>query len=162
MALHWFAVLSQHLRAITQKAGSCVETLTCCIAGKGALRQLRLKTAVTQDAAALCLVPGAAAASAAGDERIKDKGLNCTYIIARKPENLPTSERAIPCSIFSAEPPVARAWLRKWCGDLGSGEWQKRTASYAQHLAKEPAPVACDTSNHWQVGAGPVMPGTST
>jgi hypothetical protein len=58
----------------------------------------------------------------AGDERIKDKGLNCTYIIARRPENQPTSERAIPCSIFSAEPPVARAWLRKWCGDLGSGE----------------------------------------
>jgi len=57
-----------------------------------------------------------------GDERIKDKGLNCTYIIARRPENQPTSERAIPCSIFSAEPPVARAWLRKWCGDLGSGE----------------------------------------
>jgi hypothetical protein len=57
-----------------------------------------------------------------GDERIKDKGLNCTYIIARRPEGSPTSERAIPCSIFSAEPPVARAWLRKWCGDLGNGE----------------------------------------
>jgi hypothetical protein len=57
-----------------------------------------------------------------GDERIKDKGLNCTYIIARRPEASPTSERAIPCSIFSAEPPVARAWLRKWCGDLGTGE----------------------------------------
>jgi hypothetical protein len=57
-----------------------------------------------------------------GDERIKDKGLNCTYIIARRPEASPTSERAIPCSIFSAEPPVARAWLRKWCGDLGAGE----------------------------------------
>jgi hypothetical protein len=61
----------------------------------------------------------------AGDERIKDKGLNCTYIIARRPEGSPTSERAIPCSIFSAEPPVARAWLRKWCGDLGSGEWRQ-------------------------------------
>lgn len=60
---------------------------------------------------------------APGDERIKDKGLNCTYIIARRPENQPTSERAIPCSIFSAEPPVARAWLRKWCGELGSGEF---------------------------------------
>lgn len=57
-----------------------------------------------------------------GDERIKDKGLNCTYIIARRPENQATSERAIPVSIFSAEPPVSRAWLRKWCGDLGSGE----------------------------------------
>jgi DNA polymerase epsilon subunit 1 len=57
-----------------------------------------------------------------GDERIKDKGLNCTYIIARRPENQPTSERAIPCSIFAAEPAVARGWLRKWCGDLGSAD----------------------------------------
>ncbi|GBF92637.1 hypothetical protein Rsub_05251 [Raphidocelis subcapitata] len=55
-----------------------------------------------------------------GDERIKDKGLNCTYVIARKPESAPTSERAIPVSIFSAEPAVARAWVRKWCGDVGS------------------------------------------
>ncbi|GFR41060.1 hypothetical protein Agub_g1687, partial [Astrephomene gubernaculifera] len=57
-----------------------------------------------------------------GDERIKDKGLNCTYVIARQPATQPTSERAIPVSIFSAEPAVARAWLRKWCGgDVGSG-----------------------------------------
>ncbi|KXZ56813.1 hypothetical protein GPECTOR_1g732 [Gonium pectorale] len=55
-----------------------------------------------------------------GDERIKDKGLNCTYVIARQPASQPTSERAIPVSIFSAEPAVARAWLRKWCGgDIG-------------------------------------------
>ncbi|WIA29248.1 hypothetical protein OEZ86_011756 [Tetradesmus obliquus] len=57
-----------------------------------------------------------------GDERIKDKGLNCAYVISRRPEGAPTSERAVPCSIFSAEPPVARAWLRKWCGDLGSAD----------------------------------------
>ncbi|KAG2442618.1 hypothetical protein HXX76_002703 [Chlamydomonas incerta] len=56
-----------------------------------------------------------------GDERIKDKGLNCTYVIARQPASQPTSERAIPVSIFQAEPAVARAWLRKWCGgDVGS------------------------------------------
>ena len=56
-----------------------------------------------------------------GDERIKDKGLNCTYVVARKPEGHPTSDRAIPISIFSAEPAVARAYLRKWCGDVASG-----------------------------------------
>lgn len=67
-----------------------------------------------------CAVP-LAPSPPSGDERIKDKGLNCTYIIARRPENQPTSERAIPISIFSAEPAVARSWLRKWCGDLGSG-----------------------------------------
>ena len=56
-----------------------------------------------------------------GDERIKDKGLNCNYVIAKRPENLPTSERAIPVAIFSTEPAVARSFLRKWCSHLSSG-----------------------------------------
>lgn len=46
-----------------------------------------------------------------------------TTHLPNRPENQPTSERAIPISIFSAEPSVARAFLRKWCGgDVGSGE----------------------------------------
>ncbi len=57
-----------------------------------------------------------------GDERIKDKGLNCNYVIARRPDNLPTSDRAIPVAIFSTEPLVARTYLRKWCGDITGGE----------------------------------------
>ncbi|GAX75625.1 hypothetical protein CEUSTIGMA_g3069.t1 [Chlamydomonas eustigma] len=57
-----------------------------------------------------------------GDERIRDKGLNCKYVIAKRPENQPTSERAIPVSIFSSEPAVARAYLRKWCGEVGGGK----------------------------------------
>ncbi len=57
-----------------------------------------------------------------GDERIKDKGLNCNYVIARRPDNLPTSDRAIPVAIFSTEPSVARTYLRKWCGDIAGGE----------------------------------------
>jgi DNA polymerase epsilon subunit 1 len=57
-----------------------------------------------------------------GDERIKDKGLNCNYVIAKRPENAPTSERAIPVAIFSTDPAVARSFLRKWCGHLSSGE----------------------------------------
>eukprot|EP00798_Chlamydomonas_sp_ICE-L_P017970 gene17970-24375_t len=57
-----------------------------------------------------------------GDDRIKDKGLNCKYVISKRPEQLPTSERAIPVLIFSAEPAVARSFLRKWCGgDVGNG-----------------------------------------
>ncbi len=56
-----------------------------------------------------------------GDERIKDKGLNCNYVVARRPEGTPTSERAVPVAIFSTEPPIARAFLRKWCGDVCSG-----------------------------------------
>ena len=56
-----------------------------------------------------------------GDERIKDKGLNCNYVIAKRPEAQPTSERAIPVAIFATEPGVARSFLRRWCGDLSSG-----------------------------------------
>lgn len=56
-----------------------------------------------------------------GDERIKDKGLNCNYVIARRPDNLPTSDRAIPVAIFSTEPSVARTYLRQWCGDIAGG-----------------------------------------
>ena len=56
-----------------------------------------------------------------GDERIKDKGLNCNYVIARRPDNLPTSDRAVPVAIFSTEPSVARTYLRKWCGDIAGG-----------------------------------------
>ena len=56
-----------------------------------------------------------------GDERIKDKGLNCNYIIAKRPEGLPTSARAVPLAIFATEPVVARSFLRKWCGELSNG-----------------------------------------
>lgn len=38
-----------------------------------------------------------------GDEMVKDKGLNCKYIISKKPEGAPVAERAIPIAIFQAE-----------------------------------------------------------
>jgi hypothetical protein len=59
-----------------------------------------------------------------GDSRVKDKGLVCHYVIVRSPGGTPTSERAVPVAIFSAEPAVARTYLRRWCGgDIGQGEW---------------------------------------
>lgn len=42
----------------------------------------------------------------------------------RKPLDAPTSERAIPVIIFSAEPAVARAFLRRWTGDAPGGDAQ--------------------------------------
>ena len=60
-------------------------------------------------------------ASFLGDERIKDKGLNCNYVVSARPRGAPTSERAVPVAVFATEPPVARAFLRKWCGDLDDG-----------------------------------------
>ena len=58
-----------------------------------------------------------------GDERVRDKGLVCHYVIAAHPRGQPTSERAIPVAIFSTEPSVARTYLRRWCGgDVAKGE----------------------------------------
>ena len=49
------------------------------------------------------------------------QGLNCNYVVARRPEGLPTSNRAVPVAIFSTEPAIARAFLRKWTHDSCNG-----------------------------------------
>ncbi|CAK9301987.1 unnamed protein product [Gordionus sp. m RMFG-2023] len=49
-----------------------------------------------------------------GDQMIKDKGLNCCYIIAKKPDSSPLSERAIPYVIFQADEKIKRHYLKKW------------------------------------------------
>lgn len=49
-----------------------------------------------------------------GEQMVKDKGLNCKYIICSRPKNAPVTERAVPVAIFSAETSVKRYFLRKW------------------------------------------------
>ena len=49
-----------------------------------------------------------------GLQMVRDKGLNCKYIIADKPKTAPVTERAIPVAIFSADETVKRYFLRKW------------------------------------------------
>ncbi|EPS44616.1 hypothetical protein H072_1405 [Dactylellina haptotyla CBS 200.50] len=49
-----------------------------------------------------------------GDQMVKDKGLNCKYIISAKPRGSPVTDRAVPVAIFSAEESVKRHFLRKW------------------------------------------------
>ncbi|KAM9811154.1 DNA polymerase epsilon catalytic subunit A [Neosynchiropus ocellatus] len=49
-----------------------------------------------------------------GDQMVKDAGLSCRYIISRKPEGSPVTERAIPLAIFQAESSVKKHFLRKW------------------------------------------------
>ncbi|XP_037367272.1 DNA polymerase epsilon catalytic subunit A [Talpa occidentalis] len=49
-----------------------------------------------------------------GDQMVKDAGLSCRYIISRKPEGSPVTERAVPLAIFQAEPTVRKHFLRKW------------------------------------------------
>ncbi|KAL4879667.1 hypothetical protein BJY04DRAFT_220006 [Aspergillus karnatakaensis] len=52
-----------------------------------------------------------------GEQMVKDKGLNCKYIISSRPRNTPVTERAIPVTIFSAEESIKRHFLRKWLKD---------------------------------------------
>lgn len=55
-----------------------------------------------------------------GEQMVKDKGLNCKYIVASKPRHAPVTDRAIPVAIFSADQSVKRFYLRKWLKeDLG-------------------------------------------
>lgn len=49
-----------------------------------------------------------------GADLVKDKGLVCKYIISKKPLGAPTSQRAIPVSIFNAEVSIARKFLLEW------------------------------------------------
>lgn len=49
-----------------------------------------------------------------GDQMVKDAGLSCQFIIARKPEGSPVTDRAIPLAIFQAESSIRKHYLRKW------------------------------------------------
>ncbi|PKS07166.1 hypothetical protein jhhlp_005766, partial [Lomentospora prolificans] len=49
-----------------------------------------------------------------GDNMVKDKGLNCKFIICANPKNAPVTERAVPVAILSAPEDTKRKFLRKW------------------------------------------------
>lgn len=57
-----------------------------------------------------------------GDQMVKDAGLACKYIISRKPEGSPVTERAIPLAIFQSEDSVRRHFLRRWLKDNTMGD----------------------------------------
>lgn len=61
-----------------------------------------------------------------GDEMVKDKGLNCKYIISKKPEGTTVTERAIPIAIFQAEPSVRKHYLKKWLKAQSQSELEVR------------------------------------
>jgi DNA polymerase epsilon subunit 1 len=84
-----------------------------------------------------------------GEQMVKDKGLNCKYIISSRPRNSPVTERAIPVAIFSAEEQVKRYYMRKWLkedpGDMDPRDiidWEyylERLGSVIQKLITIPA-----------------------
>ncbi|RKP05010.1 hypothetical protein THASP1DRAFT_10612, partial [Thamnocephalis sphaerospora] len=61
-----------------------------------------------------------------GDQMVKDKGLACRFIISAKPPGDPVSERAVPVTIFSAEPSVKKHFLRKWLKDSSLQQFELR------------------------------------
>lgn len=84
-----------------------------------------------------------------GEGMVKDKGLNCKFIICHKPRNAPVTERAIPVAIFSAEPDTKRLYLTKWLKEVPSDtdpraliDWDyylERLGSVIQKLITIPA-----------------------
>src|SRR2546423_9927798 len=84
-----------------------------------------------------------------GDQMVKDKGLNCKYIISSRPRNTPVTERALPVAIFSAEESIKRYFLRKWLRDdpgdmdprhlIDWGYYLERLGSVIQKLITIPA-----------------------
>ena len=84
-----------------------------------------------------------------GAQMVKDKGLNCKYIIASRPKNAPVADRAIPVAIFSADEQVKRYFLRKWMREEPSDmnpraliDWEyylERLSSVIQKLITIPA-----------------------
>ncbi|KAF4695117.1 hypothetical protein FOZ60_005854 [Perkinsus olseni] len=52
-----------------------------------------------------------------GPSILREKGISCHLIIAKKPLGATPTERAIPVNIFNAEEQVKKKYLRKWMGD---------------------------------------------
>jgi len=61
------------------------------------------------------------------DSFIKDGGINCQLLIATKPLNKSTTERAIPVKVFNADYEVKKVWLRKWLEDDSLNDFDMRS-----------------------------------
>ena len=62
-----------------------------------------------------------------GDKMVKDKGLNCRFVISARPLGAPVAERAIPVAIFAAEINVKKHYLRKWLKDTNLTDFDLRS-----------------------------------
>ncbi|EFC40096.1 predicted protein [Naegleria gruberi] len=57
-----------------------------------------------------------------GEQMVRDKGLVCSYIVAKKPENASVTERVIPTVVFQKEESVCLSFLKKWTKDTSMTE----------------------------------------
>ncbi|KAK0609919.1 hypothetical protein B0T17DRAFT_545527 [Bombardia bombarda] len=84
-----------------------------------------------------------------GEQMVKDKGLNCKFIICARPKGSPVTERAVPVAIFSADEDTKRMYLKKWLKEEPADtdprallDWQyytERLGSVIQKLITIPA-----------------------
>jgi DNA polymerase epsilon subunit 1 len=85
-----------------------------------------------------------------GNQMIRNKGLNCKFIISVKPLGAPVNERAVPVAIFNSDANIKKYFLRKWLKDPSIVEinvreiidWQyylERFGSVIQKLITIPA-----------------------
>ena len=61
-----------------------------------------------------------------GDQMVKDKGLSCKFIISKKPEGSPVTERAVPLAIFQTDDGVKKHYLRRWLKNPGLANYDIR------------------------------------
>lgn len=61
-----------------------------------------------------------------GDQMVKDKGLSCRFIISKKPEGSPVTERAVPLAIFQTHDKIKRRYLQKWLKDSSMTDFDIR------------------------------------
>jgi DNA polymerase epsilon subunit 1 len=61
-----------------------------------------------------------------GDEMVKDKGLACNFIISKKPEGAPVTDRAVPIAIFHTDDAVKQFYLKKWLKVPGTASFDLR------------------------------------
>ena len=52
-----------------------------------------------------------------GEDTVKDKGLQCRYIVSKLPEGSPVTERAVPVKIFMMDKSISLACLKRWLKD---------------------------------------------
>ena len=94
-----------------------------------------------------------------GDQMAKDAGITCRFIISKKPDGAPVTERAIPIAIFESEPSVRQHYLRRspspistsgscWTGTTTSRGWAgpSRRSSPSRWPSRA-APTLCPGSN---------------
>ncbi len=62
-----------------------------------------------------------------GESVVRDKGLNCSYVVSRYPAGAPVSQRAIPVVVFKADEAVRRDQLRKWLQSSAITDYSIRT-----------------------------------